>query len=148
MRALEVMNPRVQTVRSSMPLGEAWVVMRERGVRQLFVTRGRRVVGVLSELDAGGRWANAARAGHTVADLMTGFETTARPTDSLRAIAIRMHGRTIGCVPVVDRGRLVGVVTFSGVLDQLARNGSAGKTPPTRPQPGASIRRNQSRREA
>jgi CBS domain-containing protein len=32
-----------------------------------------------------------------------------------------MRGRSIGCVPVVDRDRLVGIVTVSDLLEVLGR---------------------------
>ena len=32
-----------------------------------------------------------------------------------------MRGRTIGCLPVVERGRLMGIVTVTDLLDLLGR---------------------------
>jgi CBS domain-containing protein len=56
-----------------------------------------------------------------VVDLMTTQVATIEPTATIRAIAKLMRGRTIGCVPVVDHGRLVGIVTLADVLEVVGR---------------------------
>jgi CBS domain-containing protein len=121
MRVLEVMTEGVQTVPPTMSASQAWEIMRQQGIRHLVVTRGRDVVGVLSERDAGGRSGASIRAGGTVADLMTAHVATVAPTDTVRSVANLMRGRTIGCVPVVDHSRLVGIVTLSDLLELLGR---------------------------
>jgi len=121
MRVLEVMTEGVKTVPPTMSAGQAWEIMRQLGIRHLVVTRGRDVIGVLSERDAGGRSGAVIRAGRTVADLMTGQVASVTPTDTVRSVSNLMRGRSIGCVPVVDRGRLVGLVTLSDLLELLGR---------------------------
>jgi CBS domain-containing protein len=121
MRVNEVMTEGVQTVPPTMSAGEAWEVMRRQRIRHVVVTRGRDVVGVLSERDAGGRSGASVRAGKTVVDLMTSHVATVAPSDTIRSVANLMRGRTIGCVPVVDRGRLVGILTLSDLLEVLGR---------------------------
>lgn len=49
---------------------DAWNVMRVNRIHHLVVTKANRVVGVLSDRDAGGRRGAAVRANSTVADLM------------------------------------------------------------------------------
>lgn len=121
MRALEIMTTEVQTVSPAMSAEQAWQIMSQQGIRHLVVTRGRDVVGVLSARDAGGRSGASVRSGRTVEELMTSPVATVAPTDTVRTIAKAMRGRTIGCVPVVDRSRLVGIVTLSDLLDLLGR---------------------------
>jgi CBS domain-containing protein len=121
MRVFEVMTPHVDTVPPTMSAGDAWALMRQRHIRHLIVTTGREVVGILSERDAGGRAGSAIRAQRTVADLMTAPVATVGPNDTIRSVANLMRGRIIGCVPVVERGRLVGIVTLSDLLDLLGR---------------------------
>lgn len=121
MRVQEVMTEGVQTVLSTMSADDAWELMRRQGIRHLVVTRGRDVVGILSASDAGGRSGASVRAGKTVADLMTGHVASVAPTDTVRSLANVMRGHTIGCVPVIDRGRLVGIVTLSDLLELLGR---------------------------
>jgi len=121
MRVFEVMTAGVETVPPTMTAVEAWDVMRRKGIRHLVVTCGKTVVGLMSAGDAGGRAGAPVRTGRTVADLMTGRVATVEPTDTVRSVANLMRGRTIGCVPVVDRGRLVGIVTASDLLELLGR---------------------------
>ncbi len=132
MRVQELMSEDVRTVPPTMPADEAWAIMRTNGIRHVVVTSGRIMVGVLSERDAGGRSGASVRAGRSVADLMTGRVASVAPTDTVRTVANLMRGRTIGCVPVIDRGRLVGIVTLSDLLDLLGR-GVDRSSKPERP---------------
>jgi CBS domain-containing protein len=56
-----------------------------------------------------------------VADLMTRHVVTLTPTDTIRRAANVMRGRTIGCIPVTQGRRLVGIVTVSDLLGLLGR---------------------------
>jgi acetoin utilization protein AcuB len=121
MRVFELMTEGVQTVPREMPAGDAWEIMRRKRVHHLIVVNGREIAGVLSDRDAGGRAGTSVRAGRTVADLMTAHVATAAPNDTIRSIANLMRGRTIGCVPVVEKGHLVGIVTLLDLLQLLGR---------------------------
>ena len=121
MRVFEVMTEGVKTVRPTMPAADAWELMRRNRIHHLIVTSGTDIVGVLSERDTGSRVGERARAGRTVAELMTAPVVTADRTDTVRVVANRMRGRSIGCVPIVDRERLVGIVTVSDLLEALGR---------------------------
>jgi len=121
MRVAEVMTEQVRTVRPDMPALDAWELMRRKRFHHLAVTDGSRIVGVLSDRDAGGRNGAVVRARSTVGDLMTTSVLTVQPTTTVRRVANLMRGRTIGCVPVVDGERLVGILTVSDLLDILGR---------------------------
>lgn len=121
MRVAEVMTQGVQTVRPTMPAVAAWDLMRRKGIHHLVVTAGSDVVGVLSDRDAGGRNGASIRARSNVADLMTTHVVTIEPTAPVRKVANLMRGRTIGCIPVNDGKRLVGIVTVSDLLELLGR---------------------------
>jgi acetoin utilization protein AcuB len=123
------MTDGVQTVPADMPAVEAWDMMRRRGIRHLVAMAGRDVIGVLSERDAGGRSGAGLRAQSSVGDLMTRRVVTVGPTTTVRRIANLMRGRTIGCVPVMDGRRLVGIVTVSDLLDLLGRGGDRAARP-------------------
>jgi len=69
-----------------------------------------------------GRWA----AGCRVADLMTRVVETVGPGDTLQAAAGKMRERGVGLLPVVDGGRLVGVLTDR---DITVRGTAAGGDP-------------------
>ena len=123
MRVQEVMTEGVQTVTPATPARDAWNLMKTNSIHHLVVTEGREVVGLLSDRDAGGRAGSAVRNGQTVADLMTRNVVTIDQAETVRKAANVMRGRTIGCLPVTRRGRLVGIVTTSDVLGLLGRGG-------------------------
>ena len=121
MRVFEVMTAGVETVPPAMPAQDAWELMRRRRIHHLVAMAGTEIVGVLSERDTGSRVGARARVGHTVADFMSSPVVTVGRTDTIRVVANLMRGRSIGCVPVVDAGRLVGIVTVSDLLEAIGR---------------------------
>ena len=54
MRLQDVMTKGVQTVSPETAADEAWNVMKAKRIHHLVVTKGRRIVGILSNRDAGG----------------------------------------------------------------------------------------------
>ncbi len=56
----------------------------------------------------------------TVADLMDTDVTTVAPDDNIEAIATVMHDADMSHLPVVDRGRLVGIVARADLIRHLA----------------------------
>ena len=71
MRVQDVMTSNVKTVQPTTTAEDAWDAMRLYRIHHLVVIKGKRVVGVLSDRDAGGRRGLEVRAARTVADLMT-----------------------------------------------------------------------------
>jgi CBS domain-containing protein len=61
---------------------------------------------------------------------MTPYAVKARPEMAVRQAASLMRGWTIGCLPVVERGKLVGIVTVSDLLDLVAQ-GAVSEPGPT-----------------
>lgn len=121
MRAFEIMTEGVLTVPGSMAADTAWEMMRRKRIHHLVAIDGGAIVGVLSDRDAGGRSGAKVRAGRTVADLMTRHVATVERDATIREMANLMRGRTIGCVPVVDNDRLVGIVTLADLLEVMGR---------------------------
>lgn len=117
MRLMDIMETRVDTVSPRATVEAALTRMRTRGVRHLVVTDDDRVVGVLSTRDIGRR----PPAGASVADVMTPKPVTAVPDTTVRQAANLMRGRSLGCLPVVEGGRLKGVVTTSDLLTLIGR---------------------------
>lgn len=132
MRLADVMTAAVETIQPEVPAEQAWQRMRLRSIRHLVVMDGRRVVGLLSDRDAGSSRGQSLRRHRTVEDLMTRHVVTAQPTTTVRQAANLMAGRTIGCLPVVDRNRLVGIVTASDLLRLLGRGMDRGTSRSTR----------------
>lgn len=121
MRLKEIMSTAVITIRPDEAATAAWSRMEREGIRHLVVTEGRRLLGVISERDLGGPKGAAVRRGCLVRDLMTHPVASAKPSTSLRQAANMMRGRLIGSLPVVEDGRVVGIVTATDVLDELGR---------------------------
>lgn len=125
MHAAEIMTQDVHAVASDVDGESAWHHMRRAGVRHLVVLGPEDVVvGILSSRDLGA--ANPAElAQRTVRELMTGQPLIASPETEVRTIAKLMREHVIGCLPIVDGARLVGIVTTSDLLGLLA-----GDAPP------------------
>jgi acetoin utilization protein AcuB len=119
MRVAEVMTTDVKTVRPEASAAAAWELMRRQGIHHLVVMRGSTVAGILSDRDAGGPKGERLRAESRVEDLMTNAVITVGPRETIRKVANLMRGRTIGCVPVVEKNQLKGIVTVSDLLDSL-----------------------------
>jgi CBS domain-containing protein len=60
-------------------------------------------------------------AGATVADVMTTEFETVKPDDNLEDIATLMHDRDVTHVPVVDGGKLTGIVARGDLVRFLSR---------------------------
>ncbi len=133
MRIQDIMSRRVASVTSETAAETAWNLMQSRSIHHLVVTDGGRPVGVVSARDLGGRRGSGTRKGQTVAELMSASPVTARPETTLRQAANLMRGRAIGCLPVLDRGKLVGIVTVTDLLELIGRGHDR---PPTRAQRG------------
>jgi CBS domain-containing protein len=98
----------------------AWDRMHAQRTDHLIVVREGRVVGVVSRHDLGGPSGGShRRMGRSVADLMHKDVVTVSPSSSVRHAASLMRHHGIGCLPVVDRDRLVGMVTVSRLLELL-----------------------------
>jgi acetoin utilization protein AcuB len=127
------MSRRVATVRPDARLGEAARLMGARKIRHLPVVEAAgRLVGIVTARDL--RQAVFAPAvqdhleslagvldGLVVRDVMTRGVITARTTTSIRDAARLMHERRLGALPVIDRDRLVGILTETDVLRAFQR---------------------------
>jgi len=107
----EVMRRFPLTVGSDEDLGMVRSMMAWAEVRHLPVVDGGALVGIVSAREL------AAHPGPgTVASIMTRPVQTAHPDDSLVEVAGRMAGAKIGSLPVIEQGKLVGMVTTTDIL--------------------------------
>jgi acetoin utilization protein AcuB len=127
------MSRRVITVGPDTDLAAAAKLMRARKIRHLpVVDTGRRLVGIVTARDL--RQALFAPAvqdrpedmlkvlnGLVVRDVMTRGVVSVRVTTPIREAARLMHERKLGALPVVERDRLVGILTETDVLDAFQR---------------------------
>jgi CBS domain-containing protein len=121
MRVQDVMTADVKTIAPTAPAQDAWNMMRFNRIHHLVVTKGRRLLGVLSDRDAGGRRGAAVRTNTVVGDLMTAPAVTVEPTMTVRQAANVMRGRSIGCLVVAKAGHAIGIVTVSDLLELVGR---------------------------
>jgi len=133
MRAAEVMSTDVLTVKPETAATDAWELMRRKRIHHLVVMTDSTVVGILSDRDAGGRSGGELRARSSVTDLMTASAVTVDASVPIRKMANLMRGRTIGCLPVVDGKKLVGIVTVSDLLEVLGGGADRPSKPRRRP---------------
>jgi acetoin utilization protein AcuB len=119
MRIQDVMTRRIETVSVADSAASALARMRQKRIRHLVVTRKRDVVGIVSErdlksLDSVGRQQN-------VEDVMVSPAITATPRMTLRQAANLLRGRTIGALPVMEKRKLVGILTITDLLELIGR---------------------------
>ncbi len=99
--------------------------MREKGIRHLPVVDGDRLVGVITDRDL--RLATSALApspfppGSRVSAVMSRAPLTADAADPVEDAARTMREKKIGCLPIVEDGRLIGIITGLDLLDALMR---------------------------
>jgi CBS domain-containing protein len=117
MRLSDIMSKPLLTVDSNLMARDAWTKMRVKGIRHLAVTEEGRVVGIVSHHDL----ARLPTDGVRVADAMTTPIVTATPRTTVREAANLLRGRAIGCLPVMDGRRAVGIVTVSDILELVGR---------------------------
>lgn len=118
------------TVRPQDDLALALQMMVWGEIRHLPVMEGDSLVGVLSERDVLRHYADAGRqvgAREKVAAVMSSPAATVSPNDDVAAAVKLVVERGIGCVPVAEQGRLVGLLTRR---DLLEHEGDAGLTAP------------------
>lgn len=135
MKVGELMQTKVLTVGADESADKAWNQMRSLHVRHLVVMREGKVAGILSDRDLAGERGIELREGRTVARMMTPGAVTASPDTTLREAAGLMRTHDIGCLPVMQEGKLRGIVTTSDLLDYLLAHpeaccsgtGTAGK---------------------
>ena len=132
MRVTDVMTVGVKTIAPTAAVEDASNTMRFNRIHHLVVADGRRVVGVLSDRDAGVRRGASVRTNSRVADLMTAPAVTVEPSMSVRQAANVMRGRSIGCLVVVESGHAVGIVTVSDLLELIGRGLDRGIATTTR----------------
>ena len=124
MKVRDIMRTNVETVDQEELAETAYNRMRVRRIRHLIVLSDSEIVGVLSERDLGGKDREAMRLSHKVLNFMTPYAVRAKPEMPVKQAAKLMRGWSIGCLPVVDRTRLVGIVTVSDLLDLVAKGGA------------------------
>ena len=117
MRLRDVMRRKVETISPRDSAAAAFDRMRSARIRHLVVKDGRKIVGILSDRDVGtlGPLGQV----ETVEYRMTAPPVCVSPDLTVREAANLMRGRTMSCLPVVEDGKIVGIVTVTDLLELL-----------------------------
>ena len=121
MRLQDVMSTKIKTIKPGASADAAWERMKNGEIRHLVVVDNAKVVGVISERDLGGARGVVLRKGKSVDDLMSGQVLSAKPTDTLRQAANKLRGYGIGCLPIMQDGKLKGMLTVTDLLELIGR---------------------------
>ncbi len=119
----EIMRTPVTVVPVEATIGEADQLLHARGFRHLPVVDRGRLVGVLTDRDV--RFATSSlcheplQGSDPVTLAMSSPPLTADPLDPVEDAARIMREHKIGCLPVLDGGELVGMLTGMDLLDAL-----------------------------
>jgi len=131
MEVRDIMSSRVQTIDMNEKAEAAWNLMKWRRIHHVVVTDGPgQIVGVISARDLGGQDREEARKVRPVAAMMTAYAVRAVPDMPVKQAANVMRGWNIGCLPVVDGGSLVGIITVSDLLRLVSEAGEKKSAAP------------------
>jgi len=112
----DVMTRGVFTVERGLPLREAAAQMAQRSVGAAIVLEGERLLGILTERDVLRAVGADRDRSATVEDCMTKHPETVEPSDTTdHAAALMIHGG-FRHLPVVDGGRVVGIVSIRDLM--------------------------------
>ena len=104
------------TVPADATLGEAASRMVERGVGAVVVLEGERVAAILTERDVMKAVADGRDGSAAIADWMTRHPETIEPSDTTdHAASLMIHGG-YRHLPVVEEGRVVGIVSIRDLM--------------------------------
>ncbi len=143
MKVKDIMTKDPLTIDPEAPLGTAMDVMRTKELRHLpVVDEAGQLVGIITDRDlrqaafapavaeylSAGAQRSARQLGQALEDLrvrdfMTWVVVTTHPDASLAHAALIMSERRVGSLPVVENGKLVGMLTERDVLQAMSKEG-------------------------
>jgi acetoin utilization protein AcuB len=134
----QVMRAAVITITPKTSLPEALRLVQHRGIRHLPVVEDDALVGIVSDRDLKRAMASPATSlethelrylldALTVDEIMTRPVITIGPTFPIEEAARLIVKERVGALPVTERGRLVGIVTETDVLELFVKGMGAGE---------------------
>jgi CBS domain-containing protein len=126
----DYMMSALTTISKDSSLLDAAMTMRRSSIRHLPIVDGDRLVGIITERDVlrcspsllseiTQDEYNAIFENTPIARVMTRDPTSVQPDAPIRDAVALMMDRKMGCLPVVENGRLVGILTRSDLLTVL-----------------------------
>ncbi|MEW6298978.1 MAG: CBS domain-containing protein [Thermodesulfobacteriota bacterium] len=137
MNVSQWMTKSVITVKPQDTLRQARERMAKYRVNQLPVVVNDRLVGIVTDRDVRDAYPSSLRLfrgkdvdefgdSHIVEEVMTYNVVTVSPQTPLRDAALQLRRQRFGALPVVENGKLVGIITRSDLLDAMLA-GEAGE---------------------
>jgi acetoin utilization protein AcuB len=135
----DFMSSPVTTVPHDARLLDAALTLRRTGYRHLVIADGERLVGIITDRDVY-RFApsilsqitpeeyNAIFENTPIEKVMTRNPQTVSPGTPVREAIKLMYNQKLGCLPVVEGDKLVGIVTTTDMLNLLHQLISGGKS--------------------
>jgi acetoin utilization protein AcuB len=128
------MQHKIFTVQQGDTVEQAQTLMAVKNIRHLPVLEGRKLVGILSERDIRGvliphRISGTSKNGNAfylsrnvkVEEAMTGDPLWVSPDSDIEEAARLLVNNKIGCLPVVDGGTVVGIITDTDILQVFSQ---------------------------
>lgn len=119
----QMMNRHVVTIQPTNTIAHAAKLMREHRVRHLIVTNpARQVVGIVGQFEMSGATSvfhpesENADFQNPVSSIMRSEVPTAHPFDFFEDAAALFYENRLTCLPIVEQGKLVGVLTETDLL--------------------------------
>jgi acetoin utilization protein AcuB len=127
MRIEEIMRKRVVTVHTDTTIEDALELLRGNRIRHLPVMDGEKLVGIISDRDLRDALPSSLLTHEDdheilktpVGAIMTKEVITAHRLDFIQDAAKTIYDHKVGSLPVLEDGRLVGLVTESDILNRL-----------------------------
>ncbi|HEY8182463.1 MAG TPA: CBS domain-containing protein [Thermoanaerobaculia bacterium] len=128
MRVRDVMHKEVRTIKPTEPASTAKELFRRYDINHLVVVDRKNVIGIVGDRDLIDIGADT-----PIQRAMAHPPVTISPDETVRKAAAIMTGHVIGSLPVVDDGKLVGIVTTFDLVALLAKGAThpapAGERP-------------------
>lgn len=116
MRVRDVMHKEVRTIKPTEPASTAKELFRRYDINHLVVVDRKNVIGIVADRDL-----IDINSDTPVQRAMAHPPVTIAPDETVRKAAAIMTGHVIGSLPVVDDGKLVGIVTSFDLVALLAK---------------------------
>jgi len=119
----EIMHPNPLTINPDTSLCDAYQLMQDKGIRHLPIIENEKLIGIVTDRDL--RLATSRLAKRPfdptseVREIMSHPVETTNPSDPVEVATQLMRELKIGCLPVVEDLRLVGIVTNADLLDAM-----------------------------
>ena len=117
----DIMTKSVITIDSSVTINEAAKMMEDARVGAIIVTENNVPIGIVTDRDFAVKVAaHAYSISDPVKKIMSSPLVAIRPDESVRMIADFMYTNGIRKLPVIDRDKVIGIVTATDLVNQFA----------------------------